>query len=180
MESATIKEWISKDLWSERELQELCCGLNPNEARQDTDELNQAAEAIKRAILSKKLPCICPSDATQADRLYGHARFFTPDDAIEWAAPKFPNLPFKSVGQDKQLPRQANMWPWGKHDTELLQKLAAAAKNFWTNYDPSDPSTAPTNQHVIDWLKQQNVAQRNAEIMATILRADGLPTGPRK
>lgn len=71
-------------------------------------------------------------------------------------------------------------WPWGGYETELLQKLATAADRFWKLYDPTDNTTAPTNQQVIDWLKQQGVAERTAEVMATILRADGLPTGPRK
>jgi len=71
-------------------------------------------------------------------------------------------------------------WPWGRHETELLRKLAAAAQRFWSNYDPADPTTAPTNQQVIDWLKGEGVSERTAEIIATILRADGLPTGPRK
>lgn len=71
-------------------------------------------------------------------------------------------------------------WPWGRHETTLLRKLAAAADRFWKNYDPSDPTTAPTNQEVIDWLKDEGVAVRTAEIIATILRADNLPTGPRK
>lgn len=71
-------------------------------------------------------------------------------------------------------------WPWGNHETELLQKLAAAAEKFWKLYDPTDDASAPTNDQVIEWLKQQGVAERNAEIIATILRADGLRTGPRK
>lgn len=71
-------------------------------------------------------------------------------------------------------------WPWGRHETDLLRKLAEVADKFWKNYDPSDPTTAPTNQQVSDWLKAQGVADRTAQIMATILRADGLPTGPRK
>jgi hypothetical protein len=71
-------------------------------------------------------------------------------------------------------------WPWGRHETALLRKLAAAAQRFWRNYNSADPTTAPTNQQVIDWLKGQGVSERTAEIMATILRADGLPTGPRK
>jgi hypothetical protein len=71
-------------------------------------------------------------------------------------------------------------WPWGRHETHLLRKLAGAAQRFWSNYDPADPTTAPTNQQVIDWLKGEGVSERTAEIMATILRADGLPTGPRK
>lgn len=71
-------------------------------------------------------------------------------------------------------------WPWGRHETDLLRKMAAAADKFWTLYDPNDPTTAPTNQQVIDWLKGQGVATRTAEVMATILRIDGLPTGPRQ
>jgi hypothetical protein len=71
-------------------------------------------------------------------------------------------------------------WPWGRHETDLLRKLAYAADRFWKNYDPNDPTTAPTNEQVSDWLKSQGVAVRTAEIMASILRADGLPTGPRK
>lgn len=71
-------------------------------------------------------------------------------------------------------------WPWGDHETELLKKLADAASKFWVLYDPDDHTTAPTNQQVIDWLMEQGVAKRTAAVMATILRADGLPTGPRK
>lgn len=71
-------------------------------------------------------------------------------------------------------------WPRGRYDTKLLRDLAAAANKFWKNYDPEDPSTAPTNQKVIDWLVgERKVAKRAAAIMATILRADGLPPGPR-
>lgn len=71
-------------------------------------------------------------------------------------------------------------WPWGNHETKLLRKLAAAAAKYWTNRDPTDNTTAPTNQVVTTWLKEQGVAARVAEIMAQILRPDGLPTGPRK
>lgn len=71
-------------------------------------------------------------------------------------------------------------WPWGDYETELLRKLATAADRLWKRYDPTDNTTAPTNQQVFEWLKQQGVAKRTAEVMATILRADGLPTGPRK
>lgn len=70
-------------------------------------------------------------------------------------------------------------WPWGMHETELLGHLRAAGKHWWSNYDPDDPSTAPTNERVIKWLKHRNVSARTAESMATILRADGLRSGRR-
>lgn len=74
----------------------------------------------------------------------------------------------------------ANRWPWGDHETKLLRKLAAAGEKFWKPYDPNDPTTALTNEDVVAWLKEQGVAERNAQVMATILRADGLSPGPRK
>lgn len=71
-------------------------------------------------------------------------------------------------------------WPWGSHQTKLLEKLAAAAQKFWSNYDPAEKDTAPTNEVIINWLIAEGVSKRVAEVMAQILRADGLPPGPRK
>ena len=74
----------------------------------------------------------------------------------------------------------AVLWPWGSHHTKHLGDLAAAAKALWTLYDPSDPSTAPTNEMVRDWLvTERGVSKDKASAMASILRADGLPSGRR-
>ena len=70
-------------------------------------------------------------------------------------------------------------WPWGTYETEQLRRLAAAAQRFWVNYDPNELSTAPRSKTVENWLREQGVPQRVAQIMAQILRPDGLPTGPR-
>lgn len=72
------------------------------------------------------------------------------------------------------------VWPWGRHSTVLLRSLAEVADKLWKNYDPADSSSAPTNKQVSDWLKKRGVAERNAKAIATILRADKLPPGPRK
>jgi hypothetical protein len=72
-------------------------------------------------------------------------------------------------------------WPWGTHHTEALGHLEAAGNKFWRLYDPADDSTAPTNKQVAEWLQsKRGLSQKMAEAMASILRADGLPTGPRK
>lgn len=71
-------------------------------------------------------------------------------------------------------------WPWGTHSTKLLEHMAAAAEKFWKNYDPTDKSTGPTNDEVTKWLQMRGVSSRVAEIIAQILRADGLPAGRRK
>ena len=75
---------------------------------------------------------------------------------------------------------QAAMWPWGDHETELLRMLAAAAHQFWSTYDPDQPSTAPRSEDVRDWLIDHGVSRRVAEVMAQILRPKDLPTGPRR
>jgi hypothetical protein len=71
-------------------------------------------------------------------------------------------------------------WPWGRYETELLRKLAAAADKWWKNYDPSDPTTAPTNDQVAEWLVKRSVSSTNANAIARILRADHVPMGRRK
>ncbi|MDP1527678.1 MAG: hypothetical protein Q8M20_17890 [Rhodocyclaceae bacterium] len=82
--------------------------------------------------------------------------------------------------RESAVPPTPTLWPWGDYDTKLLRELAASAERFWKNYDPADPGTAPTNDQVIAWLIERGVAKRNAQLIATMLRADGLPTGPRK
>lgn len=78
-------------------------------------------------------------------------------------------------------PGLAGRWPWGNHHTELLGHLEAAARRFWVEYDPSDTTTAPTNVTVSDWLKKERkVSGQMADAIASMLRPDGLPTGPRK
>lgn len=70
-------------------------------------------------------------------------------------------------------------WPWGAYENENLRVLEAAVKRFWVRYDPSDISTAPTNQQVAEWLINHKLSKRLADSIATVLRADGLPPGPR-
>lgn len=111
-------------------------------------------------------------------------------DFVAWAAgmgwtlpPEFQRAKAKAVAYPVVpvgLQTGGTEWPWGNHETELLRQLAAAAAKFWKFYDPTDNTTAPTNQQVSEWLKQRGVAKRTAAIMATILRANGLPPGPRK
>ncbi|MHB1199174.1 MAG: hypothetical protein ACYCZ6_06365 [Polaromonas sp.] len=75
----------------------------------------------------------------------------------------------------------ATHWPWGNHHTELLGHLDAAARRFWVNYDPSDATTAPTKVTVSEWLQTaRKVSKTMADSIASMLRPDDLPTGPRK
>lgn len=72
-------------------------------------------------------------------------------------------------------------WPWGSHHTESLSHLEAAARRFWVLYDPLDATTAPTNAEVSQWLQQsRRVSRTKADAIASMLRPDDLPTGPRR
>lgn len=89
----------------------------------------------------------------------------------------------KQIAEPKKvIEAPAGYWPWGNHHTELLGHLEAAARRYWgANYDPSDASTAPINVTVSEWLQtERKVSRTMADSIASILRADGLPTGPRK
>ena len=86
------------------------------------------------------------------------------------------------------LAAPAGLWPWGNHHTKLLGHLEAAAREFWVGYDPQNAkATAPKNETVIAWLEAPNVpgqrkkvSNQMASAIASILRPDNLPTGPRK
>ena len=112
-------------------------------------------------------------------------------DFVSWAdrrgwslPPEFPRGSVEATDEkpvtQEGLQTGGAKWPWGNHETELLRQLEAAAKRYWANYDPSEIDTARTNNEVTEWLMARNVSKRTAEIMAQILRLDGLRTGPRK
>lgn len=85
------------------------------------------------------------------------------------------------VGKSDAQPPTVDRWPWGSHHTEMLGHVEAAARKWWANYDPTSPDTAPTNDMVAEWLCDvQGVSKDKAKAIASILRADGLRTGPRR
>lgn len=97
---------------------------------------------------------------------------------IGWEIP--PEL--KDGGHKSTAVAAPSHWPWGDHHTMLLGHLAAAAREFWVNYDPNNArTTAPKNATVVDWLKtERKTSDVMAKAIATMLRPDDLPTGPRK
>lgn len=100
-----------------------------------------------------------------------------------WAAKLKLDIPeefLKLAEKVDDVPNEHGSWPWGDHDTYLLQQLAAAAREHWAGYDPNRPKSAPKNATVIKWLEERGVSKRTAQVMASILRHDKLPPGPRK
>ncbi|HNV61030.1 MAG TPA: hypothetical protein PKH72_15380 [Rhodoferax sp.] len=107
-------------------------------------------------------------------------------DAIGDEVPKqFPRVNVLSVA----LPEASSggtryKWPWGSHETKLLRLLEQAA-TFWKpvseggNYDPTDPDTAPTNEFMHEWLQRHGASIKGSHVMATMLRADTMPSGRR-
>lgn len=106
-------------------------------------------------------------------------------DYAQWARelgmtlpPYFPTAPTSKL-------TTIDKWPWGTHDTAMLGHLSAAATEFWKpvseggNYDPERPTTAKSNKVVAAWLFQRTNSDNISKAMATILRADNLPPGPR-
>ena len=89
--------------------------------------------------------------------------------------------PLPAVGNAKASGKPYSHWPWGNHHTATLGHLEAAARHFWTLYDPDDIGTAPTNEMVASWLQdERGISKEKARAIASMLRPDGLPTGPRR
>jgi len=108
-----------------------------------------------------------------------------PSDFVRWAQANDWSLPTKltdlAAKRMASTKLQAGRWPWGDYETALLCHLEAAARKWWANYDPNDPTTAPTVNEVAQWLQSEHgLTQNKAEAIATILRADDLPKGPRR
>jgi hypothetical protein len=126
------------------------------------------------------------SALTSIEEMFGpyHRLVVKVEDAKSWLSSMGTPLPDWFREFDSPLGsalESGSQWPWGDHNTKLLSHLHAAVERWWKLFDPNDQTTAPTNIMVADWLvKERGVAQRTAEAMATILRADGLPVGPRK
>jgi len=85
------------------------------------------------------------------------------------------------VDWESPIDPMTSKWPWGTHETLLLRQLAAAAEKWWSLYDPADYTTAPTNDEVAAWLRAVpfKMSKNMSDAMATILRADSIPAGPR-
>lgn len=105
---------------------------------------------------------------------------FHRDELARWLGATGMSSIYKfKVESNDELPA-GKRWPWGDHHTEYLGHLEAAAREFWVNYDPQNrKKTAPKNDAIIEWLKARKVSRSLANAMATMLRADGLPPGPR-
>jgi hypothetical protein len=110
------------------------------------------------------------------------------DDRFAWTVSvvnqlthRIENINAGVVNNDAEQDITDYKWPWGNHNTKDLEHLAAAAERFWKLYDPDDFTTAPTNKVVAEWLvTTRGVARDRANYMASILRADGIPDGPRR
>lgn len=99
---------------------------------------------------------------------------------VQWHTRAIDYLERRSVEGVETASSQKTSWPWGTHHTDLLGHLDAAARKWWVNYDPDSLDTAPTNEMVANWLfTERAVSKDKAKAIASILRPDGLRTGPR-
>ena len=120
-------------------------------------------------------------DGTETSLAVSLSEFGRWAQSLGWEIPsEFPCKESGATVQERGSNAVADGWPWGSHETALLRHLSAAAKHWWANYDPTDHTTAPRNEDVSTWLRERGVGEGMSDKMATILRVDGLPKGPRK
>lgn len=102
----------------------------------------------------------------------------TQSEVCEQSATRFEQT---QINNGKPVPETSltRKWPWGTYETKRLRTLAEAVERFWVRYDPEDKTTAPTNKQVEEWLIERGESKRAAEIMASIIRPEDIPPGPR-
>lgn len=144
--------------------------------REVIDLIGRADTAFSAGILRVSPLPATPSSAFEPIWLEGEVNM---SEFTSWLLSIGHALPNEFPWMPSELSAGALVWPWGKHSTNDLALLARAAMEFWKTYDPKHPRTAPKNDAVVAWLKKQGMGARKAEVVASLLRPDDLPSGPR-
>ena len=183
--------WLVLPSWTVHEATMLSVGVDPK--RVDTDgglvrvseELidewvkGLENEALKRLEIFSRWSNVPSAEGGLWHSSNGHKRAISPKQFVALCSRIRLRTPpeIAAIGADSQSrPR----WPWGDYETELLQVLAEAVKQFWSTYDPDDPGTAPRKQDIVEWLMTRLDRKDSATLagyIATIIRADDAPTG---
>ena len=199
--------WGKMALWSLDEAVALSLNRNPGRVNWETIQ-GDASSHVPAAFLRSPFPGEYARRrelAKRAHKVHELSDPVRPEKFLSWALHVFDDVPWELVEQvssmgkriaalktlearvtelEAELSERAaeprTRWPWGDHETKALNLMAQAARKFWSLYDPNDPTTSRTNDEVSEWLESQGASKNIAQAMATILRADGLPTGPRK
>lgn len=161
-DEATRQRWRNADLWSSHDLSALCCGLVPDKSRPASAPLNEADEAIRRAVLANVLPVISPVDATAGDHLYGHARFFKPADATRWASRQFPAFPYApSDFEASSRPPVAELSP--RAETTYLNIIGALLELVRTPRDGRDSDAAVIRELIENYSDKPGISKTTLE-----------------
>ena len=70
--------------------------------------------------------------------------------------------------------------PYYGHKSEGLEFVDEAIRQLWSTYDEEDPSTAPTQKEVIDYLRSKGAGANMADAVNLILRPANLRRGGLK
>jgi len=79
-----------------------------------------------------------------------------------------------TVSHEQEKPIAA--LPYYGHQSEGLEFVDDAIKQFWSTYDPDDPTTAPRKDDVIEYLRSRGATKNVAETVDKILRPENART----
>lgn len=173
-----FRAWLLKPQWTAEEAALIFCYLDPDAFKPGEAYATQTMRLLDgvRSLLAASMDGPFVSAAKSPEEwhtlaaesgLLAASEYMEGVQAFRGVAPE--DMPQREVG-----------WPWGTYETKLLRDLSAAVDRYWRNFDPSDPTQANTKETVVEWLvKSRGVSERIAQAMDTIIRAEGLPKGPR-
>jgi hypothetical protein len=103
---------------------------------------------------------------------------------VQFAKPK-PKLPLPVSVPDEtksviEVEPEPLALPYHGHKSEGLEFVDEAIRQLWSTYDEEDPSTAPTQKEVIDYLRSKGAGANMADAVNLILRPANLRRGGLK
>lgn len=100
-------------------------------------------------------------------------------ERVQFAKPR-PSQPLLAVTQSAPEPTAIEAkpeplaLPYHGHKSEGLEYVEEAIYQFWSTVDPEDPTTAPTKEDVVEYLKKRGASKNVAQAVDLILRPENL------
>jgi hypothetical protein len=106
---------------------------------------------------------------------FARSKSYTPRAAPLPSQPPYsePSIIIESAPEILNLPYQG-------HKSEGLEFVEDAIKQMWSTYDKDDPSTAPTQEQVVKYLRDRGAGVNMADAVNLILRPASLRRGGSK
>ena len=174
------KKFKRKSLWTQRQVQYLMCGIDPDEHRGDSECTNEAREEICNAIALEELhPVKNSSDPRSVESMHEQVKPFRSSEIAAWVNREiFPNFPFAidEVRKEKRVDEEQLS---GIKEKNLLRTIGALSllliekkdKRYGIDNKPKSSVIANDVLELLEQLKLPTVGQSKSTYSEVIPKA---------